>query len=261
MPTYSINGDNLDELMDALNSSGNSWSEDLYTGVTLSVAFPQSLADLPEDLEDAYSDPSADGLDPFTAFNWQRQLDAIEALQHWSEIADVTFNVVNPGEEANIYIFGREYEEGGGYSTGVQPEAGSAIRINTASGGWNSTAPGGSGFRTLLHEIGHSLGLSHPGDYDVGDNATYETHAEFIEDTSMYTIMSYFGGSNTGFDAGGLDSQLLTARAYDMWVVQQLYGANWTTRAGDTTYGYNISGVEAGGAYDSPASTPASGRC
>ncbi len=251
MPTESINGNNLEDLMGTLNRGGQSWSDSLYTGATLRISFPQSLSQLSESLEETYSDPSAEGLDPFTAFNAARQLNAIQALNHWAEIADLTFDIVDPGEESDIYFFGRDYDQGGGYSNGVNTDGGSAIRINTLGSGWNSMAPGGGGFRTLLHEIGHSIGLSHPGDYDVGDGATYETHADYIEDSSMYSIMSYFGGSNTGYSGGPTDSaQIVTARAHDMWVVQELYGANWTTRTGDTTYGYNVNGVVAGGTYD-----------
>lgn len=43
MPTESINGDNLEELMGTLNRGGQSWSDSLYTGATLRVSFPQSL--------------------------------------------------------------------------------------------------------------------------------------------------------------------------------------------------------------------------
>jgi hypothetical protein len=41
---------------------------------------------------------------------------------------------------------------------------------------------GQKGFWTYLHEIGHSLGLSHPGSYD-GEGATYAHDAGYAEDT------------------------------------------------------------------------------
>ena len=110
---------------------------------------------------------------------------------------------------------------------------------------------GGSGVNTLMHELGHTLGLSHPGSYDAGDGATYDTHAEYIQDTEMYSIMSYFSGENTGanfisVNGDGLPNVteiLDTPRSHDIYTVQQLYGVNWQTRDGDSTYGFNATGV------------------
>ena len=59
---------------------------------------------------------------------------------------------------------------------------------------------GGYGFQTYMHEIGHSLGLSHPGTYDAGSGGTitYANSAEYSQDNRQYTIMSYFGGYAPG---------------------------------------------------------------
>jgi serralysin len=101
---------------------------------------------------------------------------------------------------------------------------------------------GGYGFMTYLHEIGHALGLSHPGSYDIG--ATYATDAEFQQDTRRYTLMSYFDawedGSGTdhyGSDGGWRYAQ--TPMLYDIAAVQAIYGSDFTTRSGNTTYGFN----------------------
>ena len=236
--------------MDTLNRSGKSWDND-GTGLTLTFAFPQSTGDFPDDhLEEwDWTKPSAEGLDPFTAFNAVRQAQTIEALSMWESVADITFQEVAPGETADIYFFGREYDQGGAYSSGVQQDLGSAIRVNTAASTWNSMEVGAGGFTTMMHEIGHSLGLSHPGEYDVGDGATYDTHADYVEDSNMYTIMSYFGAHNTGATYGGWENVSEdTPRGHDIYVVQQLYGANWGTRVGDTTYGFNT--TESGSLYD-----------
>lgn len=249
-PLPSIGDHELDQLMDTLNRSGKSWDND-GTGLTLTFAFPQSTNDFPDDhlAEWDWTKPSADGLDPFTSFNAVRQAHTIEALSMWESVADITFEQVAPGEVADIYFFGREYDDGGAYSMGVQQELGSAIRVNTAASTWNSMEVGAGGFTTMMHEIGHSLGLSHPGDYDVGDGATYDTHADYVEDSNMYSIMSYFGAANTGATYGGWENVSEdTPRGHDIYVAQQLYGANWGTRNGDTTYGFNT--TESGSLYD-----------
>jgi serralysin len=97
--------------------------------------------------------------------------------------------------------------------------------------------------------------LTHPGPYDGNDGnvnddddngpPTYEPSAEYIEDTQMYTVMSYFGGEYTGFDSDGTESRVATPRTHDIYVMQNLYGVNWDARTGNTTYGYNADGVSA----------------
>jgi serralysin len=94
------------------------------------------------------------------------------------------------------------------------------------------------GFRTLLHEIGHALGMSHPGDYNAeeGVTLTYEANAEYYQDSLQYTIMSYFASSSTG---AVRTSFAATPLAHDIAAIQSLYGVNMTVRTGDTVYGFN----------------------
>ncbi|WP_434055990.1 MAG: M10 family metallopeptidase C-terminal domain-containing protein [Roseibium sp.] len=104
--------------------------------------------------------------------------------------------------------------------------------------------PGEYDRTTYLHEIGHALGLSHPGAYNAGDGdekITYETHAEYARDTEQWTVMSYFDASYTGADwdggAGWRYSQ--TPMVHDILAIQSIYGADTTTRTGNTVYGFN----------------------
>lgn len=105
---------------------------------------------------------------------------------------------------------------------------------------------GGYGFTTLLHEIGHALGLSHPGTYNAASGVTisYDANAEFAQDTRQNTIMSYFGGYDTTANAWTQNSTTnykypQTPMVYDIAAIQSLYGADTTTRAGDNIYGYS----------------------
>ncbi|MEA2876324.1 MAG: hypothetical protein QOF14_1520 [Hyphomicrobiales bacterium] len=106
---------------------------------------------------------------------------------------------------------------------------------------------GGYGFQTYMHEIGHSLGLSHPGTYDAGNGGTitYANNAEYAQDNRQYTIMSYFGGysptANSWQQDGTFSNWLYssTPMLHDVAAIQAIYGADMTTRAGDTTYGFN----------------------
>lgn len=101
---------------------------------------------------------------------------------------------------------------------------------------------GGYGFQTYMHEIGHALGLSHPGQYN--GSATYANDAEFAQDNRQYSIMSYFGGYSEYQDAWTQDTAYSTdlysstPMLFDIAAIQAKYGADYTTRAGNTTYGF-----------------------
>lgn len=99
--------------------------------------------------------------------------------------------------------------------------------------------PGSRNFSVLLHEILHGLGMPHPGEYNrnANEEILYDTHAEYAQDSGQYTVMSYFGAHETG--AQHLGRFAATPLLHDVAAMQALYGANWSTRAGDTVYGFN----------------------
>ena len=202
-------------------------------GALLRIGFPQSLDDIPEYFRDM--DDSSQYAGGHVFFNATQQDYALQAMQAWANVANIGYTLVPPGEEADIYLYAMEFTVvAGGVSTGIT-DHGSRIAINTANDGWSEMAPGTPGFHTLMHEFGHSLGLSHPGDYDGGGAVipTYEGHAEYIEDTMMYSVMSYFQGEYTGFDSDGKAAYLVTPRSHDIYVMQYLYGADWEARDGN----------------------------
>ncbi|HYD13849.1 MAG TPA: M10 family metallopeptidase [Allosphingosinicella sp.] len=118
--------------------------------------------------------------------------------------------------------------------------------VNSAVNLWRANQQGGwsigeSNPRKLMHELLHTLGLDHAGNYN-GDSADYETQALFQQDSNQFTVMSYWLASVTGadhVDGNGVPWFASTPLLYDVAALQYLYGANMTTRTGNTVYGFN----------------------
>lgn len=237
-----------------LTRAGLSWSA-LGTAATISFAFRAGSTGMPS---------SVQGFTNFTTVQIQSTL---LALQSWSDVAGLTFVRQDDGtgysDNATILF--------GNYSTGAEGSAafaylpGSTAASSVAGDLWvNSSlsynaAPAvwGYGQLTLVHEIGHTLGLLHPGDYDAepGVSITYAADATYAEDSNQYTVMSYFRETVTGasFGAGRYAAAPLLD---DIAAAQRLYGANMSTRTGDTTYGFNSTADRAWFSASASAAAP-----
>ena len=169
------------------------------------------------------------------------QRDAVrDAFAIWGEFINVTF-VEGPVATADINLGNLSTTEDYFSAYANYPSRsreGGDIWISTNSPANQEIGLAQPGFRTILHEIGHSLGISHPGNYNAAPNVdlTYAANAEYYQDSLQYTIMSYFASSSTG---AVRTSFAATPLAHDIAAIQSIYGANMTTRTGDTIYGFN----------------------
>ncbi|WP_293355488.1 M10 family metallopeptidase C-terminal domain-containing protein [Phenylobacterium sp.] len=190
----------------------------------------------------------------FQRFNAQQIYQAEQAMQAWADVANIRFvrvGIGTAGEGAYsndaAILFGN-YTSGESGSSAFANFPGSTSSTSTAGDVWiNVTAGtnslpsmGNYGAQVLIHEIGHAIGLAHPGDYNAGDGdspITYASSAEYYEDSRQYTVMSYFSESNTGGSYGG--RYAAAPQLDDIRAAQIEYGANMSTRTGDTVYGFN----------------------
>ena len=104
------------------------------------------------------------------------------------------------------------------------------VWITNRFSNYNNPLPGSHPYTTYIHEIGHAIGLKHPGNYNAGGGGTPGPYLPSAEDSSQYTVMSYFNGPSFG------SVEPISPQLYDVATVQYLYGANMSTRTGNDTY-------------------------
>lgn len=201
------------------------------------------------------TDASGDAA-PFHRLTLAQQHATEYALANFSEVANITFQQVNPGgftNQATILVGAYTSTSDGAGAYAMYPgstlaSAGAGdLWINTDSVNGSKIAMGSYSQFVFLHELGHAMGLAHPGDYNAapGVTITYDNSAQFSEDSAQYTVMSYFDAIDT--EAGAPKSYADTLMMYDIYALQQLYGVNSAAHAGNDSYGFRST---VGGAYD-----------
>lgn len=209
-----------DYVLDALLPGGSGdtmvrWNagDPLGSAVIITYSFLQSVP--------GYYSANAPERKDFAPFTAEQEAAVRDALAMLEQFTNITF--IKTTETIGDLAFGTaDLPQGSGwaYSPGTSPLAGDIWLDNQIAANDDMT-PGGDGFKTILHEIGHALGLQHP-----------EETTSLPEDelNRKYTVMSYSehpvmgGGEPTGY------------MLYDIVALQYLYGANVTATAGNDVY-------------------------
>ncbi|MCY4263870.1 MAG: M12 family metallo-peptidase [Gammaproteobacteria bacterium] len=211
------------------------WIDALMPGIAAGFYYLKLLGD-EKILRYAFpsSAPTYLSADEATGF---RQLSSIQqrnveiALNNIAQVIDISFERTNTSDQSNTISIALNQQT----TAGVAFYPGER-RVNydvlLSDYDENATLNRGTfGAYTLVHELGHALGLKHPfegTDGEIGEPPYLQSY----EDRTQWTMMSYTTTSN---------ENKLTFSPLDIAALQYLYGPSRQTRTGDDTYIYTPS--------------------
>ncbi|NBP46014.1 MAG: hypothetical protein EBU72_12530 [Betaproteobacteria bacterium] len=141
----------------------------------------------------------------FTAMGSKQQQAVRDAFSYLSTLINVTFSEDNSADSGQADInFGMNLQpSSAGYAN--PPHGGGDhnvfLMLDASATSNKSFEPGEYGWETVLHEIGHTLGLKHPGNYNAAGGGTPAPYLSKALDTTRYSLMSY----NKPSDSRGVD--------------------------------------------------------
>jgi len=158
------------------------------------------------------------------------------AFDYVSSVCGLSFTEASGNEKGNICFGTNKQKDSAGYAsppTGATTTSGSVNLFMSNSGvtGDIDMSVGSYGWEALVHEIGHTLGLKHPGNYNAGGGGAPGPYIAKTLDTRRFSLMSYNDATdmkmvNVGNNrAWQTTVNPTTFQAYDIAALQWLYGA------------------------------------
>jgi serralysin len=204
--------------------SGVKWGAE-----SLTFSFPNSRAVYGNNY--GYGEPTAQ----FGQFNTEQENATRAILDHYASVADINFVEIAETQSQHATLrFAETNRTSTAWAYYPSPgQVGGDVWLRHSFALYDNPQKGNYGYLTLIHEIGHALGLKHPHEREGYFHAMPGDH-----DSLEFSVMSYrsYVGASKGAYTNGTWSYPQTLMMYDIAAVQTLYGANYQTNSGDTTY-------------------------
>lgn len=171
----------------------------------------------------------------FGSFNDTQQAITRSALKLFSSVSNLTFQEVTGASASSADLrFAQSDVPGTAWAYFPTTDAtGGDVWVNNSSRNYASPAKGNYAYLTIVHEIGHALGLEHAHEGKI---------MPVSHDSMEYTVMSYRSYSGASTSAGYVNETWGYAQSlmmYDIAALQHIYGANYQTNGGSTTYSWS----------------------
>lgn len=202
------------------------------------------------------------GANNTVAWNVAEQTQIRAAFDLFESFTNLTFTEISTPASAEIQLYKGDFFSGGSLGQANPPgeAAAGAVYIDSDNDYWNGSnlEQGSQSFRTLVHELGHALGLAHAHDqggsssvmpgipflgFDVNGNPVWDSGS--LGDNglnyNLYTMMSYnrvagVNGNNSLDDDIFDRYEIGGPMALDIYVLQQKYGVNTSYHTGNDVY-------------------------
>jgi serralysin len=175
-----------------------------------------------------------------------------EAMQFYENVCNLNFTLTtftSEYEDQSNIVFYQVPENylGAGYLGMFEVPDGTWTSnygyFNYQHSSWRSLNKGSYGFITIIHELGHGLGLAHPHDGGSESSATTFPGVTNNADVGLYglnqgiwTTMSYIDGWDAFASSTNDYGYQSTPMAFDVAALQAIYGVNTSFRTGSDTY-------------------------
>ncbi|MEP6488901.1 M10 family metallopeptidase C-terminal domain-containing protein [Microcoleus vaginatus GB2-A3] len=241
----------------AAQASAFSNSNDIDALLRISRANPGQLAkwNVAPGGTITYSFVTADSSDSYFAYRDETNIEEVNdrikenvrqiLRDNYATVLPLNFVEVPDSAQSNIRIMFSDGPGAEGYAYTYQPGVlgGGAIHLQKLAENDPerafSAGPGSYGHFALIHEIGHAMGLKHPGNYSFSDqkyNPGEPPYLPLDKDNTRNTIESYNARTS---DPNAENPRSLMA--YDIRALQYLYGARSDFNGGNNVYKFDSS--------------------